>query len=144
MAELFLYEADRAQHVEQIIRPALAKGAIVLCDRYTDSTLVYQGYGRGLDRKAIQILNDIATDGFRPDLTILLDVPTKLGLARAHSAKKGHDRLEKAGIAFHRRVRRGYLALAKQDPKRFRMIPSMHLVKAQEQIESILKARFKL
>src|SRR5688500_8232400 len=100
LAELFLYEADRAQHMEQVVKPALAKGAIVLCDRHTDSTLAYQGFGRGLNRQAIATLNAIATGPVRPILAILLDVPVKLGLARAHSAKKNHDRLERAGLAF--------------------------------------------
>lgn len=122
MAELFLYEADRAQHVEEVIRPALRKGWIVLCDRYTDSTLAYQGYGRGLPMKAVSDLNAIASGGLLPDLTILLDVPVERGLKLAHQKKKGHDRLERAGLAFHKRVRAGFLSLARKNPRRFRVI----------------------
>ena len=122
MAELFLYEADRAQHVDDVIRPALAKGATVLCDRFTDSTLAYQGWGRGIDRAAIATLNRIAAHGVAPRLTILLDVPVERGLKQAHARKKGHDRLERAGLAFHRRVRNGFLALAKKEPRRFKVI----------------------
>ena|SRR5258708_704384 len=122
LAELFLYEADRAQHATETIRPALHRGMTVLCDRYTDSTLAYQGFGRGLDRKTIGVLNRIASGNLRPDLTILLDVPAERGLRLAARKKKGHDRLEKAGLAFHKRVRAGFLRLAKQEPRRFRII----------------------
>ena len=119
LAELFLYEADRAQHVEETVLPALKRGDIVLCDRYTDSTLAYQGFGRGLDKNVIRTLNRIASQDLIPDLTILLDVPVERGLRQAHAKKKGHDRLERAGLAFHNRVRRGFLALARREPKRF-------------------------
>ncbi len=122
LAELFLYEADRAQHVYETLLPALRKGTLVLCDRYTDSTMAYQGFGRKLDMKAIQTLNVIATAGLTPHLTILLDVPVERGLRQAKQKKKHHDRLERAGVAFHQRVRRGFLALAKKEPKRFRII----------------------
>jgi dTMP kinase len=133
LAELFLYEAARAQHVEDIVRPALRRGAVVVCDRYTDSTEAYQGFGRGLPRAMVKTLNRIATRGLRPDLTLLLDVPVKQGLAFAHRrwaaaspkasarARRG-DRLERESLAFHRRVRQGFLALARQDPRRFRLI----------------------
>jgi dTMP kinase len=123
LAELFLYEADRAQHVREILVPALRQGKIVLCDRYTDSTLAYQGFGRGLDRTAVQALNAIASEGLKPDLTIFLDVPVARGLALAKKKKNRHDRLERAGFAFHKRVRAGFHALAKKEPKRFRVIP---------------------
>lgn len=122
MAELFLYEADRAQHVLATLLPALKRGTVVLCDRYTDSTIAYQGYGRRLDKKAVQLLNQIATRGLQPQLTILLDVPVERGLAHALKKKKHHDRLERAGLAFHRRVRNGFLTLAKQEPKRFQVM----------------------
>ncbi len=122
MAELFLYEADRAQHVAEVVLPALRKGHLVLCDRYTDSTVAYQGYGRGLSMKAVTGLNQIASQGVKPDLTILLDVPVERGLKLAHRKKKRHDRLERAGLAFHNRVRKGFLALAKKEPKRFRVV----------------------
>lgn len=121
-AELFLYEADRAQHIHETVGPALRKGQIVLCDRYTDSTLAYQGYGRRLDLKVIATLNAIASSHLKPVLTLLLDVPVERGLKQARQKKNGHDRLERAGLPFHQRVRRGFLALARSEPKRFRVI----------------------
>jgi dTMP kinase len=129
MAELLMYEAARAQHVEDVIRPALARGAVVVCDRFTDATLAYQGWGRGLPKERIRVLNEIASGGLSPDLTLLLDVPVEEGLARARALPKGRagagkkgDRLERETVAFHRRVRAGYLALAKREPGRFRVI----------------------
>jgi len=122
LAELFLYEADRAQHVLQTILPALKKGRTVLCDRYTDSTLAYQGSGRGLNAKEIETLNRIASMNLKPNLTILLDVPVERGLKQARRKKNKHDRLERAGLAFHQRVRQGFLRLAKKEHKRFRVV----------------------
>jgi len=127
-AELFLYEAARAQHVAEIIRPALRQGRVVLCERFTDATEAYQGWGRGLPLRRVKKLNQWAAQGVRPDLTFLLDAPVDEGLARArgragkNSARKG-DRLERESSAFHRRVRRGYLAMARREPERFRVIP---------------------
>ena len=125
LAELLLYEADRAQHVHETLRPGLEKGTIVLCDRYTDSTLAYQGCGRKLGMKTIRVLNSIAAGGVTPDLTILLDVPVTRGLRQARRKKNGHDRLERAGHAFHERVRHGFLQLANNDSRRFRVIRQM-------------------
>jgi dTMP kinase len=122
LAELFLYEADRAQHVAEVIKPALNQRRLVLCDRYTDSTLAYQGFGRGLDLKQVAQLNAAAAGDCLPDLTILLDVPVTQGLRQARLAKNRHDRLEKAGVAFHERVRKGFLTIAKKEPRRFRVI----------------------
>ena len=122
LAELLLYEADRAQHVDETLRPALRKGWTVLCDRYTDSTVAYQGFGRGLDLATIRELNAVASGGLTPALTILLDVPAARGLMQARRHKHGHDRLEKAGLAFHNRVRAGFLKLAAKEPKRFRLV----------------------
>lgn len=140
LAELFLYEADRAQHVTETIGPALKRGQLVLCDRYTDSTVAYQGYGRGLNRKAIDALNAIASMGLKPDLTLLLDVPVERGLRLAKAKKRRHDRLERAGLAFHRRVRAGFLALAKREPKRFRVVEQQPTIEAtQEQIRNIVE-----
>jgi dTMP kinase len=130
LAELFLYEADRAQHVEEILLPALKRGEVVLCDRYTDSTVAYQGDGRGLSHETIADLNRIASQALAPHLTILLDVPVQRGLAQAHAKKKKHDRLERAGVAFHKRVRSGFLALAKADSKRFRVIEQQPTIEA--------------
>lgn len=116
-AELLLYAADRAQHVEGFIEPNLAAGSIVLCDRYTDSTVAYQGYGRGLNLETIEVLNRLATDGLESDLTLWLDVDVAVGLAR--TKKRGvADRIEQADLEFHRRVERGYTELAKVYQKR--------------------------
>ena len=116
-AELFLFEAARAQHVREVIRPALERGAVILCDRYTDSTLAYQGYGRGLSPDHIRAVNHIATGGLAPHLTILLDVPPETGLAR-----KDHQRLDdsigREPLEFHQRVRGAFLDMAKREPQR--------------------------
>jgi dTMP kinase len=119
--ELMLYAADRAQHVAEVVRPSLEAGMVVLCDRFTDSTLAYQGYGRGLDKDLINRLNEIATGGLKPDLTLLLDLPVEVGLARAARARQA-DRLENEQIAFHHRLREGYLALAQAEPRRFAVV----------------------
>jgi dTMP kinase len=120
-AELLLYEASRAQLVATHYRPALAEGAIVLCDRYADSSVAYQGYGRAvLPVEEVHELNRIATGGLVPDLTLLLDVDAAAGLAQATAG--GADRLERAGAEFHERVRAGYLALAAAEPSRVKVI----------------------
>lgn len=121
VAESFLFLADRAQHVDCIIKPALEKGIILLCDRHTDSTLAYQGYGRGLDLEEIRKLNKIATSGLTPDLTIVLDVDIETSQARVGAEK---DRMESAGIEFFQRVRNGFLEIAKQEPERVKVINS--------------------
>lgn len=121
VAESFLFLADRAQHIDCIIKPALEKGTIVLCDRHTDSTLAYQGYGRGLDLEEIRKLNKIATSGLTPDLTIVLDVDIETSQARVGAEK---DRMESAGIEFFQRVRNGFLEIAKQEPERVKVINS--------------------
>lgn len=120
-AELLLYEASRAQLVDAHYRPALAEGAIVLCDRYADSSVAYQGYGRAvLPVEQVHELNRIATGGLVPDLTLLLDVDAASGLAQATA--EGADRLEQAGHDFHERVRAGYLELAAAEPARIKVI----------------------
>jgi dTMP kinase len=116
--ELFLYLADRAQHVSQVILPAVEAGRVVLCDRFADSTIVYQGYGRGLDPKLLRELNEVAVSGCWPDLTILLDIDPELGLKRATSRNLDEDKTQEEGrfeaesIDFHSRVREGYLTWA--------------------------------
>jgi dTMP kinase len=116
-AELLLYAADRAQHIEEIILPALDRGSWVLCDRFTDSTVAYQGYGRGLDLGLIRDLNQGATAGLVPDLTIWLKLRVEQGLARAQR-RGSQDRMEQAELAFHQRVQRGFETLAQQFPER--------------------------
>ena len=126
LTELFLYEASRAQHMAEIIMPALRDGKIVVCDRFTDATVAYQGYGRLLDKNVIRRLNTIATQGRVPDLTIILDVPVETGLRRARRLAKdsaaGGDRIERESAAFHRRVKRGYLEIARGEPKRVKVV----------------------
>ena len=118
-AEMFMYLADRAQHAQMVIKPALYEKKIVLCDRYTDSTVAYQGYGRDGNIEQINILNKIATKGLKSDLTLLFDVESEIAQNRLGKTK---DRLESQGMEFHKKVRRGYLELAKQDPKRIKVI----------------------
>jgi dTMP kinase len=118
LTELLLYAADRAQHVEEVVKPALANGSVVLCDRYIDSTIAYQGHGRGIDVGRLRQLNELATGGLRPDLTLLLDLDVTAGLARV-AASRQIDRLENEAVAFHERIRAGYLALAAAEPGRF-------------------------
>ncbi len=123
VTELLLYAADRAQHVSTALKPSLAKGTIVLCDRYTDSTIAYQGYGRGLNLALIEQLNAIATGGLQSDLTLWLDLEVRQGLQRArrrapNSAEiQGTDRMEAADLAFHERVQEGFAALAQAAPE---------------------------
>ena len=120
LAELMLYAADRAQHVEEVIKPALRAGKWVICDRFSDATVVYQGAARGQDRKLIRLLNSVVTDGIRPHLTFLLDCPVEVGLRRALGRNmKGQDRFEKEALSFHRKVRKGYLDLARKNRNRF-------------------------
>jgi len=120
-AEALLFEASRAQLVEEIIKPALAAGKIVLLDRFFDSTTAYQGYGRGLPLKEIERLNMFAAGGLEPDLTILLDVEIEEGLKRREKSGK-KDRLDEEDLKFHRRVRKGYLKMAAEEPKRWRIV----------------------
>lgn len=127
-AELYLFLADRAQHVAEVIRPALEAGQIVLCDRYTDSTLAYQGYGRGLDPEKLRRINEMTTGGLVPDLTLLMDLPVGLGLERAglRNQRQGtvlsEGRFDAESMDFHERVRQGYLALAAEEPCRIACI----------------------
>jgi dTMP kinase len=123
MAELFLFNASRAQLVSEVIKPALDSGKIVVCDRFTDSTLVYQGYARGLDIEIVQDLNETASAGLKPDLTILLDLPVEEGLARKKARHK--DRFDAETLEFHRRVREGFLELAGKEKGRWMVIDGL-------------------
>lgn len=127
LAELLLFEAARAQLVATVIRPALERGAVVLCDRFADSSLAYQGYGRGIDLDLIERLNAVATGNLRPDLTLLLDVPVDVGLARRRQ-EGGLNSLDGEDVAFHERVRQGYLALARREPARWRVVDATRSV----------------
>lgn len=118
-AELLLVNASRAQLVREVIRPALAKGEMVLCDRYVDSSAAYQGYGRGLPLELVREVCDVATDGLVPDRTLLLDLGTQTSLARLRLRSGDADRVEREDEAFHNRVREGYLRMAREHPERF-------------------------
>jgi dTMP kinase len=115
ISELMLFEAARAQLVQQVIKPFLAEGGVVIADRFTSSTVAYQGYGRGLDRELIERLNREATGGLEPDLTVLLDLPVETALARKSNGSE--DNFDSAPVDFHRKIRRGYSALADADPE---------------------------
>lgn len=127
MTELLLYEAARAQHVTEVIKPFLRNGGVVLCDRFSDATIAYQGYGRRMDLQWIQHLNHLTSQGIKPDITFLLDCPTDLGLERAIRRNRAlkrekEERFEREKIQFHRRMRRGYLIIAKKEPQRVKVI----------------------
>lgn len=140
--ESFLFLADRAQHVDCIIKPALKNNTIVLCDRHTDSTITYQGYGRQLNIQEIKKLNDIAVNGLKPDLTIVFDIDIETSMQRVGKTK---DRMESAGMEFFNRVRNGYLAIAKDEPNRVKVINSADTIenihtKVVELVEEVIKA----
>lgn len=128
LAELLLYMADRAQHIHELIRPALMNGKTVVCDRYFDATLVYQGFARGLSIRLIKQLHQLLFDDLKPDVTLLLDLSPQLGLERAwqqlnNGQRSGHEsRFEAEALAFHEKVRAGYLELARLEPDRFRIV----------------------
>ena len=138
LTELLLYEAARAEHVDKVIRPALEERKIVVCDRYTDSTVAYQGAARGLSTRTIEQLNRIATNALQPDLTLLLDLPSGEGLSKALKRSGRGDRLENEGEEFQRRVRRGFLAIARRQRRRVK------LVRVRETIEETKKTIQKL
>ena len=149
--ELFLYLADRAQHVQEIIIPALGRGKVVLCDRHTDSTLAYQGYGRGIDLELLRRLNNMASYGLRPDLTFLLDCPVHIGLSRTaerNSRTSGtniEDRFEKEKLEFHETVRQGFLELARAEPGRISVIDASGTIhEAFEAIRTIVDDQMRM
>ncbi len=132
-SETLLYMASRAQLVQEVLKPALKAGKVVVCDRFLDSTIAYQGFGNGVDVAAIKAIGKFATQGFGPGLTLLFDIQTEKGLARTNAVK---DRIELRSLQYHRRVRKGYLQLAKQEPKRFRVIK---VNKGKEEIFEIVR-----
>ncbi len=123
--ESFLFLADRAQHIDMLIKPAIERGEVVLCDRHTDSTVAYQGYGRGLDLDQIRMLNDIATNGVKPDMTFVFDIDIETAQKRVGKTK---DRMESAGIEFFKRVRQGYLEIAKSEPERVKVLDATQTI----------------
>ena len=143
-AELLLFAASRAQHVRELIAPAIAEGQIVLCDRFLDSTTVYQGVARAIDSKKVDTINQFAIGDTMPDLTILIDLPPEIGLARVHARSDGKlDRMENEAIEFFQAVRQGYLDLAKSEPKRFLVLDGSQSVEELEtQIWQRVEATF--
>jgi dTMP kinase len=149
-AELLLYAASRAQHLREIIMPALEDGTHVLCDRFSDATLAYQGYGRGLDPEMIRSLDRIVTAGMRPDLTLLFDIDAATGIARARGRNNSRGleaeaRFENEELAFHERVRQGYLTLLAQEPDRIRVVDaSLSSEAIQEKVRKIVDERLRI
>lgn len=139
-AELLMYLADRAHHVEEFIKPALKQGKVVICDRYIDSTLAYQGYGRGLDIKEVQQLNQFAIDGVKPDLTVMLMVSDKV--AEERQTEKA-DRLESENKLFFVRVRNGYKSIAREEPLRLKIIDTdeLNIEQVHEKTVEMIEAR---
>jgi dTMP kinase len=137
-AEILLFCASRAQLINQMIRPHLVRGGTVVCDRFSDSTLAYQGYGHGLDLKMLRSISDFATDRLKPNLTLLLDLPVEVGLTRRRRSDSDWNRLDALEVEFHRRVRKGYLILARREPKRWVRIDAQK--EAEEVWSEILNA----
>lgn len=150
MAELLLYEADRAQHVNRVIRPAMEAGKTVICDRFSDSTVAYQGAARGISPDFIEKINTFVFGSLKPDITFLLDLPPEVGLSRAWQQinsglrRHGESRFEQERIRFHEKVRQGYLALAEKEPGRIRVIDALGSQEAvseaiEEELNRVLK-----
>jgi dTMP kinase len=149
MTELMLYGASRSQHLKEVILPAIEAGKIVLCDRYSDSTVAYQCYGRGLNLEAIKRLDSLLTGGLKPSLTILLDIDPEKGLLRAKKRIEKNNsmkenRIEQEGFSFHKRVREGYLKIAEEEPDRIRVIGAdLPVEEIHKKIIEIVKERFR-
>ncbi len=144
-SELMLYLASRSQHVEELIMPSLKKGKIILCDRFSDATVAYQGYGRGLDIEMLKTMNNFISYNIKPDYTILLDIDAKVGIDRSRRMDKTYassgelDRMESQGLRFHRHVRQGYLEIAKDEPDRIQVFDSSKNIKeTYDQIEEFI------
>ena len=136
LAELLLFNASRTELVAEVIKPSLGDGKVVICDRYADSTTAYQGYGRGLDLNLVEAINNTATQGVKPDLTILLDLSVEEGLSRKKDEKR--DRFEQENSAFHQKVRNGYLKLAASEPERWLVVDARQ---ARKEVEKIIWQR---
>jgi dTMP kinase len=151
LSELLLYEASRAQHVRDVIKPELRKKTVILCDRFCDASIAYQGYGRKIDLTWVERLNRLATQGIRPDLTFLLDCPSDIGLTRALERNRlrkqeKEGRFEREKIQFHNRVRKGYLSIAKREPRRLKVIDTRQGVdkvfeRVRKAVDAILAAK---
>lgn len=142
--ETLIILAARRQHADQIIKPALARGTLVVCDRFSDSTMAYQGYGRGLDLNMLRTMNDWATAGLTPHLTVLFDIPVTAGLTRRRRAAESQNRLDLETKRFHTKVRSGFLALAQREPRRIRMIDARQSPDAiARQVESLVMERLR-
>jgi dTMP kinase len=145
LSELLLVMAARAQHMDEVISPALAEGKIVLCDRFVDATYAYQGYGRSIDLGIIETFNRLVTKGVRPNLTILMDCDAALALKRKRDANQHMDRFEQEGISFHESIRKAYLTLAKEERKRFFVVnaslnPEKTHQTVRQRVEDLLKS----
>ncbi len=146
VAELLFFSAARAQHMEEVIKPALARYEIVICDRFADSTIAYQGYGRGLPLDVVHICNDLATGALRPDLTLLFDLPPEAGTSRANDrGARADDSIGQESLDFHRRVRDGFLQIAREEPQRIAVIDAASIEDAVaravwDRVEALLKA----
>ena len=150
LSELLLYEASRIQHVKEVIEPFLKKGGVVLCDRFSDATVAYQGYGRGIDLRLVGNLNRLTSQGIKPDVTFLLDCPSDLGLKRALKRnqtlnREREGRFEREKIQFHRHVRKGYLSIAKKEPDRVKVIDTRAgedkvFEKIRERVDKLIKS----
>ena len=141
--EAWLILAARRQHVDHVIRPALARGMVVVCDRFSDSTMAYQGYGRGLDLRVLRTMNNWATGRLAPRLTLLFDVPVSVGLRRRRSRGTTQNRLDRETEQFHRKVRAGFHALARREPRRIMVIDSTQPLESVAQtVEELVMTRF--
>ena len=140
--EILLFLAARAQHVDEVIKPALAEGKLVICDRFGDSTLAYQGYGHQVDLDVLRNLLDFSTDGLKPDLTLLIDIPVKTGLERKRKNHSEWNRLDAYEEAFHNRVRQGYFDLAKEDPQRWVIVNAAQpIAQVQSKMREVILSR---